>query len=195
MLNAEHAMAEGGELIMTTRRDGRWIVLDVIDTGSGCPRMSRPDLRPLLLDPPRRQRSGPADHPEDRRIPRRHHRGGQRQGKGSRFSIRLPVPTDASWMEAGRERVLTPCSPTCVSSFPWFLARSRDRHDIQRSCPASGREWVHAHPREGFRAILWQGRLGPSGAGRLSWVEGGSHRNLPRDSAGGWTQGKIGLDS
>ena len=24
MLNAEHAMAEGGELIMTTRREGHW---------------------------------------------------------------------------------------------------------------------------------------------------------------------------
>ncbi len=42
MLNAEHAMAEGGELIMTTRRDGAWIVLDVIDTAPACSRMSRP---------------------------------------------------------------------------------------------------------------------------------------------------------
>ena len=42
VLNAEHAMAEGGELILTTRRDGRWIVLDVIDTGAGMPEDVRP---------------------------------------------------------------------------------------------------------------------------------------------------------
>ena len=83
MLNAEHAMAEGGELIMTTRREGRWIVLDVIDTGAGMPE-ERPDqdLRPLLLDSPRRQRPGSADHAEDRRGSRRDHRGRQRPGQG-----------------------------------------------------------------------------------------------------------------
>ncbi len=35
VLNAEHAMPSGGELILTTRREGPWIVLDVIDTGVG----------------------------------------------------------------------------------------------------------------------------------------------------------------
>ena len=83
MLNAEHAMAEGGELIMTTRREGRWIVLDVIDTGTGVPK-EHPDqdLRPLLLDSPQRQRPGSADHAEDRRGSRRDHRGQQRPGQG-----------------------------------------------------------------------------------------------------------------
>src|SRR5262249_49121330 len=35
ILNAEHAMTEGGELILQTRREGAWCVLDVIDTGVG----------------------------------------------------------------------------------------------------------------------------------------------------------------
>ena len=35
VLNAEHAMPSGGELILTTRRENGWVVLDVIDTGVG----------------------------------------------------------------------------------------------------------------------------------------------------------------
>ncbi len=35
VLNAEHAMPSGGELILTTRRDGQAVVLDVTDTGIG----------------------------------------------------------------------------------------------------------------------------------------------------------------
>src|SRR5262249_37069409 len=35
VLNAENAMPSGGELILTTRREGPWIVLDVTDTGLG----------------------------------------------------------------------------------------------------------------------------------------------------------------
>ncbi len=35
VLNAEHAMPSGGELMLTTRREDGWVVLDVIDTGVG----------------------------------------------------------------------------------------------------------------------------------------------------------------
>ena len=35
ILNAEHALPDGGELILTTRREGPWCVLEVTDTGCG----------------------------------------------------------------------------------------------------------------------------------------------------------------
>ena len=35
VFNAEHAMPSGGELILTTRRQGPWVRLEVIDTGVG----------------------------------------------------------------------------------------------------------------------------------------------------------------
>ena len=94
MLNAEHAMAEGGELIMTTRRDGRWIVLDVIDTGAGMPE----DVQTRIFDPFYSTRPGGSGLglPTTRKIVEAH--GGTIEvdsvpGKGSRFSLRLPAPT------------------------------------------------------------------------------------------------------
>jgi len=94
MLNAEYAMAEGGELIMTTRRDGRWIVLDVIDTGAGIPE----DVQTRIFDPFYSTRPGGSGLglPTTRKIVEAH--GGTIEvdsvlGKGSRFSLRLPVPT------------------------------------------------------------------------------------------------------
>jgi two-component system, NtrC family, sensor histidine kinase HydH len=94
MLNAEHAMAEGGELIMTTRRDGAWIVLDVIDTGAGMPE----DVQARIFDPFYSTRPGGSGLglPTTRKIVEAH--GGTIEvdsvpGKGSRFSLRLPVPS------------------------------------------------------------------------------------------------------
>jgi two-component system, NtrC family, sensor histidine kinase HydH len=93
MLNAEHAMAEGGELIMTTRRDGARIVLDVIDTGAGMPE----DVQARIFDPFYSTRPGGSGLglPTTRKIVEAH--GGTIEvdsvpGKGSRFSLRLPVP-------------------------------------------------------------------------------------------------------
>jgi signal transduction histidine kinase len=93
MLNAEHAMPDGGELIMTTRHDGSSVVLDVTDTGVG---MSE-DIRARIFEPFFSTRSSGSGLglPTTRRIIEAH--GGSIEvqsvpGKGSRFSIRLPEP-------------------------------------------------------------------------------------------------------
>ena len=97
MLNAEHAMPEGGELIMTTRREGRWVVLDVIDTGMGM----EEDVRARIFDPfySTRPAGSGLGLPTTRKIVESH--GGSIEvqsvpGKGSRFSIRLPARVVAS---------------------------------------------------------------------------------------------------
>jgi two-component system, NtrC family, sensor histidine kinase HydH len=91
MLNAEHAMTQGGELIMTTRREGRWIVLDVTDTGVGIPE----NVRSRIFDPFYSTRPGGSGLglPTTRKIVEAH--GGIIEvhsvpGKGSRFSVWLP---------------------------------------------------------------------------------------------------------
>lgn len=96
MLNAEHAMAEGGELIMTTRREGHWVVLDVIDTGSGMTE----DVRARIFDPfySTRPAGSGLGLPTTRKIVESH--GGMIEvqsvaGKGSQFSLRLPAPPGA----------------------------------------------------------------------------------------------------
>ncbi len=93
MLNAEHAMPEGGELILTTRHDGCSVVLDVIDTGIG---MSE-DVRARIYNPFFSTRSGGSGLglPTTLKIVETH--GGSIEvqsvpGRGSRFSIRLPAP-------------------------------------------------------------------------------------------------------
>ncbi|MFO0890804.1 MAG: ATP-binding protein [Isosphaeraceae bacterium] len=92
MLNAEHAMPQGGELILTTRKDGPSAVLDVIDTGVG---MSA-EVQARVFDPFFSTRSGGTGLglPTARKIVEAH--GGSIQiqsvpGKGSRFSVRLPA--------------------------------------------------------------------------------------------------------
>jgi len=95
MLNAEHAMPEGGELIMTTRRDGDSVVLEVIDTGVG---MSD-DVRTKIFDPFYSTRKGGSGLglPTTRNIVEGHGGAIEAQSvpnKGSRFTIRLPSIAD-----------------------------------------------------------------------------------------------------
>jgi len=92
MLNAEHAMPEGGELILTTRHDDGSVVLDVIDTGIG---MSE-EVRARIFNPFFSTRSGGSGLglPTARKVVEAH--GGSIEvhsvpGKGSRFSIRIPA--------------------------------------------------------------------------------------------------------
>src|SRR5262249_28195588 len=90
MLNAQHAMPAGGDLILKTRLDGKWAVLDVIDTGTG---MSD-EVRQRIFDAFYSTRSGGSGLglPTTRKIVEAH--GGvihvqSESGKGSQFSIRL----------------------------------------------------------------------------------------------------------
>jgi two-component system, NtrC family, sensor histidine kinase HydH len=101
VLNAEHAMPEGGELILTTRRQGRWNRLDVVDTGVGMTE----EVRSRIFDAFFSTRAGGSGLglPTTRKIIEAH--GGAIDvqsdlGKGSQFSVRLPAyergPTDRS---------------------------------------------------------------------------------------------------
>jgi two-component system, NtrC family, sensor histidine kinase HydH len=92
VLNAEHAMPNGGELILTTRQQGRWVRLDVVDTGVGM----APEVQARIFDAffaTRASGSG-LGLPTTRKIIEAH--GGAMDvqsdlGKGSQFSVRLPL--------------------------------------------------------------------------------------------------------
>jgi len=91
ILNAEQAMPDGGELMMRTRREGRWTVLDVTDTGIG---MSE-DVRSRVFDAffSTRATGSGLGLPTTRKIVEAH--GGtlhvqSEPGKGSQFTVRLP---------------------------------------------------------------------------------------------------------
>jgi signal transduction histidine kinase len=92
MLNAENAMPDGGELILTTRRDGGEVVLDVVDTGRGIPE----EIAPRIFDPFFSTRKGGTGLglPTTRNIILAH--GGTIEAqsvpnRGSRFSVRFPA--------------------------------------------------------------------------------------------------------
>ena len=92
MLNAFQAMPDGGELHLKTRREGRWALLDVIDTGRGISE----EIQGRVFEPFVSTRKGGSGLglPTTRRIVRAH--GGtihvqSEPGKGSQFTVRLPL--------------------------------------------------------------------------------------------------------
>jgi len=91
ILNAEQAMPDGGELILRTRREGHWNVLDVTDTGVGM----TDDIRARVFDAffSTRAAGSGLGLPTTRKIVEAH--GGTLHvqsvpGMGSQFTMRLP---------------------------------------------------------------------------------------------------------
>ncbi len=96
VLNADHAMPSGGELILKTHREGRWIVLDVTDTGVGMTEEVRARIFEAFFST--RAAGSGLGLPTTRKIVEAH--GGtihvqSDPGKGSQFTIRLPAGTPA----------------------------------------------------------------------------------------------------
>ena len=85
-------MPSGGELILTTRRQGPWVVLEVIDTGVGMTEEVRARIFDAFFST--RPAGSGLGLPTTRKIVEAH--GGaihvqSEPGKGSQFSVRLPV--------------------------------------------------------------------------------------------------------
>ncbi len=92
ILNAEHAMPSGGELILKTRSDGSSVVLDVIDTGVGMTEEVRTQIFSAYFST--RPAGSGLGLPTARKIVESH--GGtltvqSEPGKGSQFTVRLPM--------------------------------------------------------------------------------------------------------
>jgi len=95
-LNALHAMPEGGELLLTTRREGDWAVLDVTDTGCGIPANQHAHVFDAFYST--RPGGSGLGLPTVRRIVEAH--GGSislesEPGKGTKFTIRLPIDLES----------------------------------------------------------------------------------------------------
>jgi two-component system, NtrC family, sensor histidine kinase HydH len=98
LLNAEQAIGDdGGEIILQIHAESEAVTLDVIDTGQGIP----PDVLPKLFRPFHTTKPGGTGLglPTTRKIIVAH--GGtisvqSELGRGTKFSIRLPIPTQKS---------------------------------------------------------------------------------------------------
>ncbi len=91
ILNAEQAMPDGGELMMRTRREGDWNILDVTDTGIGMSEEVRSRVFEAFFST--RAAGSGLGLPTTRKIVEAH--GGTLHvqsvpGKGSQFTVRLP---------------------------------------------------------------------------------------------------------
>ena len=93
--NAQHAMPEGGELILQTRRDGDEAILDVTDTGVGMTE----EVASKVFDAFYSTKPGGSGLglPTTRKVVEAH--GGSialqsEPGQGSRFTVRLPISKD-----------------------------------------------------------------------------------------------------
>ena len=91
LINARLALPDGGELLLRTRDEGPWIVLEVTDTGVGM----TPDVRGRVFDAFYSTRSAGSGLglPTTRKIVEAHGgtiRVASEPGKGSQFTVRLP---------------------------------------------------------------------------------------------------------
>jgi signal transduction histidine kinase len=92
LVNAQQAMPGGGELILTTRHDGDFVAIEVIDTGVGI----APEIQGRVFDAFFSTRKGGTGLglPTTRKIIQAH--GGEislesTPGMGSKFTVRLPT--------------------------------------------------------------------------------------------------------
>ncbi len=92
VLNAVHAMPDGGDLILTTREEGTWQIFEVTDTGKGI----EPSLQPRVFEPFFSTRKGGTGLglPLTKRIIEAH--GGvielwSEPRRGTKFTIKLPT--------------------------------------------------------------------------------------------------------
>ncbi len=96
--NAQNAMPDGGDLILTTRREGHRVVVEITDTGCGIAAEAQPRIFEAFFST--RPGGTGLGLPTARRVVEVH--GGtisveSEPGKGSKFTITLPLdPTDSN---------------------------------------------------------------------------------------------------
>lgn len=108
VLNAVHAMPDGGDLILTTRKEGPWQIFEVTDTGKGI----LPADQVRVFEPFFSTRKGGTGLglPLTRTIIEAH--GGNIQlwsepGKGTKFTIKLPAEAEVQIVEVEVQPDLT----------------------------------------------------------------------------------------